>query len=159
MASTVDLALENLRWRVEAITPTHTRPGRSFEHVDPERHSPDASPICRWFTVRWTEETPQESADDVTDLAERVAVHTFELRVEYNHEYSLSLRQEIMLRDRHDLVKALRDPALFIGYGPKNLTDDIGLWSRIVTGVQLEQEYEDTDTMLYTVECIIREAE
>lgn len=140
MATNAHNALENLVWRMESISPTDTTSANKFRFVDIERLDPDEMPhAMRLFAVRW-----QGSAPDFgpTDLYDRWADHTFDIEVYYPvGPGGMSTRklQKMLLRDRHDIAKALRDPSKFVGYDASNTSTDVGIKNRVMIGDALDR--------------------
>ena len=136
MASNADRVLSNFRWRVESISPTHQRPRKPFRWLDLATVDADRHPVARVFQVRWLRE--DDTGDSVTDLVERRALHRYVLEVAYATDYDLVTLQEIILQDRHDIIKALRDPRLFVGTSSSDASADIGLQARRHIDARLE---------------------
>lgn len=155
MSSKADLVLENIYWRVESIDPSHS--GQGFRPIDPAKLTPEQlADGERLFWVDWVDEELPE--DGVSDIYERIAPHRFELRVIYS-ACDLQKRQKKALQDRHDIIKALRDTTLFVGYEAGNASADTGLIARWVRRVERTDETEGADTMVYSLECTIQETE
>jgi hypothetical protein len=159
MASQADRVLRNFRWRIESTAPTHQRPRKPFRWMDLAQMDPDNHPALRLFQVRWLGEG-QDDGDSVTDLAERRALHRYGIEVFYAADYDLEVIQEIILQDRHDLLKTLRDPRLFVGTGSGDSTSDVGLQARRSVGIRTDFDDEERSIILrLEYECEIWETE
>lgn len=159
MPATANLVLRNFRWRIEQTTPTSNISDRPFRWLDTEIVDPEDSPLTRTFTVMWQEDEPPEIGSSVIDVTERESNHSFLVAVNYPHEYKLYDRQQMMLLDRHDLIKTLRDDRLYFGYSQNHPNDDLRLWNRRVIRASMEEEFEDTSTLVLEVQCTISELE
>lgn len=157
MGSQADRVLRNFSWRVRSIAPTHQRPGKRFAWYDPRRLDSDASPVCRLFNVRWLGD--DDDGSSVTDMVERRALHRYRLDVLYPDEHESMLQQEIILQDRHDLIKALRDDRLWVGTSADDPAADIGLQSRRNLPSELIDDDTSTSTLRMVWECEIWETE
>lgn len=159
MASRADSVLRNFRWRVESTAPTHQRPLKPFRWIDPRRVDSDGSPTTRLFHVQWLDGDDDRDAS-VTDMVERRAVHRFQLDVLYPREYESMLLQEIVLQDRHDIIKALRDDRLWVGTSAADPLSDIGLKSRTLgSPTEMVDGETNTPTLRMIWECEIWETE
>lgn len=148
---------ENFIWRIQTLTPTHTRPGKKFIHVDPRREDADVSSgTTRNFTVYW-----QGSGTDVepTDITERVAEHQFMIEVAYSTDYKIDLLQDIICSDRNDLNKLLRNTDYFLGYSDTYAANAIGLWSRVRISDEIVRNNEITWYLRQLWRCTIQEVE
>jgi len=150
MGSNADRVIANTRWRIESTSPTHQRPRKPFRWMDLAGVDAENYPALRLFQVLWLEEEDDE--DSVTDLVERRAVHKILIEVAYADDYGLELRQEIMLQDRHDLIKTLRDPRLFAGTSASDPTGETGLQARRVTAARREFD-DDANMAILRIEC------
>jgi len=159
MASQADRVLHNFRWRIEGTAPTHQRPRKPFRWMDLAQMDMDNHPALRLFQVRWLSEG-RDDGDSVTDLAERRALHRYAIEVYYAADYDLATIQEIVLQDRHDLLKTLRDPRLFVGTGSGDSTSDVGLVARRSVGIRTDFNDEERIIILrLEYECEIWETE
>lgn len=148
---------QNFAWRIEAISPTAQAGIGPFRMVDPEiadvetlRH--------RSFALFW--ESSDEDAGP-TDLYDRWAVHTFTLEVYYragDQGIPNSKAHTLILADRDDICRTLRDPDLWAGTSDAASSTEIGLKDRRRVGDELERD-EDTYTYRATWECHVREVE
>ena len=160
MASTVDLVIDNFCYHIEAIVTDKSRSKKGFEWFDEDRLNPEDTAGCtRWYNVRWLGEEPQPEDEGVTDITERIAVHQFQLDILYPNEIELKVRQKMMLKDRHAVIKKLRHHENFVGYSDKQPATNIGLWRRALVGVEAMTETEKTTTLRMTWECTIKESE
>lgn len=158
MASNADNVLKNFRWRVESISPTHQRPRKPFRWMDFDEIDTERHPVARVFQVRWMRE--DDLGSSVTDLVERRALHRYSLEVLYATDYDLATLQEIILQDRHDIIKALRDPRNLVGTSSTDSATDIGLQARRYVDARLETEAEiKMATLRLEFECEIWESE
>lgn len=151
MASSANLVLDNFYWRIEAITPTSSVVGRrAFRRIDTLDIDPaQSSGLSRGFRVAWvaSDEEHQVSGEGITDgLYNRAATHTFEVEVYYSTKLKWTDLHTVVLSDRHDLTKQLRDPDTWVGYNASNTTTDIGIYDRI-----RESDELDTDDPGYWV--------
>jgi hypothetical protein len=111
MSATAGAVLANFQTRIEAIAPTDSSPGRRFIWVDDDRLSADQSAgMTRSFNVKWL----GREVEGVEDMGQQYAEHGFLVSVAYSRQYELLKRQQIMLSDSFDIIKALRDPRHFI---------------------------------------------
>lgn len=158
MASTADLVLKNICWTIESITPTHSRPDKNFRWFDRTSFDPESSAgIVRLFSVLWQNQSEELG---ITDTEDREANHTYVISVAYPPDgYRLSLLQEIILQDRHDIIKALRDPNSWDGYNSKNTTTDIGLYNREFKSAEMIEVNDSVWELRLTVICTIKEGE
>lgn len=158
MGSCADLVLQNFYWRLESIAPTNPITGRGFVRYDPHLLDADVSSgLIRAFTVSWDS---ADSFQDVTDIEDRVAQHIYTVEVVYPIEkFKHAELQYILLQDRHDIIKVLRDSALFIGHDHLNSTTNIGLWSRFLITDELRRPVPTTWALTQRWRCDIKESE
>jgi hypothetical protein len=158
VGSNADAALRNLKWRIESTAPTHQHPRRPFRWADPRRVGPADQPAVRLFHVRWLGE--EDAGDSVTDAVERRALHRYEVVVDYAADYGWLTLMDVVLQDRHDLIKTLRDPRQYVGTSATDATADIGLQSRHVTAASMDIDDDiGLATLRIEVECEVWETE
>ena len=157
MATSAHYVYSNFVWRLETLTPTGTVGNlRSrFVSYDPLRDDAAAMPSSRNFTVSWTGSAIDESP---TDLYDRVAEHSYEIEIHYDPTLKWQTLQEIILQDRHDISKRLRDPAYFVGYDASHSSTEIYLKNRIRTGDSLVRD-ATLVTLRQQYRCMIWETE
>jgi hypothetical protein len=116
MATTLHRVPENFIYQVEQIVPTYqgrTVPRfRSFE-PDGGEQVPEATGGLRMFFVEWLSSGPDGGA---TMEPLRESEHLVQLHVEYPFVLKWEEMHMLVLQDRHDLIKRLRDPQYFVGY-------------------------------------------
>lgn len=154
--STAD-AYRNLLWRMESITPTDTDPARGFLFYSPRDFNPEtARGTVRSFTLFWDGSDPD---DEPTDITERVADHQFTVEVAYSTDYPLDKLNELVLSDRNDILKTLRDTDGFVGVSDAQPTKATGIWSRVRTRDELDRGNSNIWYLRIVWRCKIQEAE
>jgi hypothetical protein len=158
MASAANLVLANFYWRVESLSPTDTTTSKKFLRYDPHLLDADVSSgLMRAFTVTWGNSS---EIIDPSDITERTAEHEFTLEIVYPIEkfkhYEL---QCIVLKDRHDLIKKLRDPDYYNGVSSTATTTTTGLWARAIISDTLKQDSPTTWVLSQKWRCTINEGE
>jgi len=138
MATNLHRVLLNCAWRTAAVVPTNTTSPLRFEEYDPivVPDPPDTSGFTRKFYWQWI-----SSDEDVetTDYTRREAHHLLRLVVEYPLRYPWTAMQAMIVQDRHDLAKALRDQRNRLGYDDDHTTTDIGLYIRKRAGDKIDR--------------------
>jgi hypothetical protein len=139
---------------METITETSTVKVEQFTHVDPLRVDP--MPV-RGFAVAW-----MRSEEDLglTDGATwRNAFHEFSLDIWYPvgpAGLKWLNAHEMIMQDRHDLLKQLEETNLK-GYDASNTTTDIGLETRHRVGDELDRGTADVWVYRSIWRCLVRE--
>lgn len=157
MATTLDKIFQNFIYRIEAITPTSNICGKNFNRLDPKQIALNESAgLERNFVITYL---GSDSDDTPTDEAIRTAEHKFLVQVLYNPGRGWEVAHELILNDRHDLIKALRDDAKFDGYDSSHTTDAIRLHGRIRENDEIDMS--DPDVWVYRAiwKCYITEEE
>lgn len=129
MAAQAHLVRKNFVWRIEAVTPTETTLARraSFTEVDPLRIDPEqSSGYQRAFSVQWQ----GSEGDQLDDLLLRQQSHMYAVEVYYSTKLKYDDLHDIILQDRHDITKTLRNPSNVIGYSDAQSSTDIGVGGR-----------------------------
>lgn len=161
MATSAHLVLDNFYWRIETITPTNLTDCRNYyREIDGntiKQDFPDGTAGIRRFFVEWTD---SDSDVDATDHDNREAHHNFIVTVCYPGS-SLPWRRlhKLILQDRHDLIKQLRDDDNKVGYNASNTTTDIGLMHRFRGGDELIKEEDEIWRLRIQFRCLIEENE
>jgi hypothetical protein len=90
---------------------------------------------------------------------ERKAEHIFQLEVTYpsTSKVDLASLSTMILQDRHDLIKALRDPSGYDGHDG-DASAQFGLWSRVRRGDELTRD-QNNFTLRQRWHCLVREEE
>lgn len=151
MAATLHRVRENFIYWIEQITPTNTSAvDREFQWVDSARFSAsgDSSGHARNFDVVWSpgEEDHIVGSQLVIDaLNSRIAEHMFVVRLFLPASWLSGDLHNVMLDDRHDVIKQLGDPAKWVGYDASNTTTEIGLYDRVKVTEELVKEAADSD--------------
>jgi len=131
MATYLHRVAENFRWRMEGITPAHSygSPPIRFRRFDPVDDEPDnTSGWVRRFFSRWVGAQIDSAA---TNLEGREAVHLVELHVLYpTAALPFDTLESMMLQDRHDIAKTLRDQGKRNGWSDATASTDIGIYMR-----------------------------
>lgn len=142
MSTQLQRLIGNFVWRLESLSPTAA--GLPFRVYDPIKFGGDLgneTGNTRRFVVTWLE---AEEDQDVTEGYSRTAYHYLELLVLYPTAIgSHDAIQRMMLSDRHDIIKQLRNPALWVGYDADNPTTDLGLLNRWRVSDRLSFEGDD----------------
>lgn len=132
MATTLDKVLLNFQWRISSIAPTSTICGKGFFLKDPrDLANGESTGLERGFQVTWAGSEPQQA---VTDQWQWVCNHRFIVEVLYSPTRGWQESHELVLSDRWDLIKALRDDALFVGYDADNAATDLDVIDRWFEG-------------------------
>lgn len=156
MATQLHRILENFEWRLETLTPTTGK--TKFKVVDPINDDiGDHSGSFRRFYVEW--ESSQEDLT-MTDGYSRRAEHSIRLTVFYPASKARSHKdlRSIILQDRHDIIKRLRDTQYYNGFNADNSSTDLGLEYR----QRLDDELTTGEHLWVfemTFECTIEEIE
>lgn len=132
MATTLHRALQNFVYVLEeVVTPTSLTPNDNrFERYDPDlADCPVSSAGVRKYFVEYLTSDPDRGA---TDVYSREAEHYVRLSIEYpKPPFDSLVLQTIILQDRHDIVKALRDTQYNVGWkdgaGTVNTTGATGI--------------------------------
>jgi hypothetical protein len=136
MATNLHRILQNFQWRIATTTPTAG--GRPFRLVDPLADEiENTTGSLRKFYVAWS---GSEEDLDLTDGYDRQAEHAISTVFHYpdaTFENYGNLR-DLVLQDRHDLIKTLRNNDNRLGYDADNTTDAIGLWHRVRADDELD---------------------
>jgi hypothetical protein len=158
MSAAANNVLSNFRWRIESITPTATRPGKGFKFVDPLRLDPDVSTgTARNFSVYWEN---SEADLEPSDMMVRFADHTYLVEISYPaSKFKIDDLQEIILQDRHDIIKAIHNPSSYVGIDANSTTASIGLHARHRLEDSLSREGESTWYFRQRWRCTIQEDE
>mgnify|MGYP001560578614 CR=1 FL=1 len=136
MATNLHNVHRNFIYRIEAISPTNTMPGKNFLAFDPNRLQGDeASGMTRAFFVHWKGSDPQTVTADGSD---RTTTHRYELTFFYSTHYAHDVLHDIIAQDRHDLVKNLQDQSKIVGYDSGNTTTDVGIYERFFISDEME---------------------
>jgi hypothetical protein len=161
--SNLSSTIENFIWRIENITPTDPVPDRGWKYVPEQTFDPDKTKgVARVFEIFWLgsgEDGAGEPGGGVTDIAERVADHEFEVQVAYSTSYLPRELQRIIAQDRHDLAKALRNLDNRLGTSAANPTENIGLWGRNRIRDNLDRSGTHTWYLRMAWVCTIKEDE
>ena len=129
---------KNIVWRIGALSPTSVLASERFRHLDnPTRQGEDQSLADRSFQIYFDS---SERVETYSDLAHRWNDVTYVMEFGYKAERLQGNFHQLLLDDRNDLLKLLRDPANYSGYSDDNSTDDIGLKNRVFDGDELERE-------------------
>jgi len=166
MTATANLVYANFVWRIEAIDPTATTVAKDrFFCIDRRAvHGTDprtSSGLTRGFVVTWRGAGEQNvvGGSAICDTySSRMADHTFELEMFYSAKLKWDDAQQLILSDRHDIIKALRYPSTWVGYDASHTATAIGLANRWIDS----EETEATDDYLalrQTWRCSIEETE
>jgi len=127
MANELLSVYQNFVWRMESITPTCTKSAESFQRMDPQITDPsESTALTRSFSVAYD---GSGRAGELEDLWARMGNHTFILEVNYV-DLSWADLQEIVIQDRGDTIKTLRDPASWVGTSAAASDTQIGLFDR-----------------------------
>lgn len=156
MATSLHYVIQNYYWKIEAITPTVSE--KKFYRVDPlnVEELGDSSGAIRRFWVEWL-----GSGEDLgtTNFSSRDATHRFAVNVVYPTSYGTHLQlQQLIVRDRHDLIYTLRDSNL-VGYSDAQSSTSIGLNSRWRTGDELQTGEPDLWILRMEFDCHVTEIE
>jgi hypothetical protein len=166
MACRLDRALRNIIYWLEVTTPTSTLVRNRFESYDPNRRDcPLDSAGLRKFWVEWMGSGGDlADADGATDMDNRESNHVARLHVEYpTAPLELTELQCLIASDRHDIRKALRDPAKFtVGYRDNSgtyATTDTGVFNRWFTGDEINKIQRDKWRFTSQLQFSLRESE
>ena len=130
MTCTSDRLLDNVKWRLETLT-THTdKDGtlKDFVYYDKDKLTGElTSGMTRGFSLDWEGSRPNSDEASVMDMAVQQYDHSLVVRVAYHKNENWLTLQRLILRDRFDIVKLLRDPDTWVGYdGDTSLDLSIG---------------------------------
>lgn len=155
MASCADLVVDNIRWRLTELDLSYA--GRGLQPIDPDQMKPEDMAGCeRLFWVEWDGEDLPEGG--VSDITERIADHRMTVQVIYSKQIAIERRTRMMLQDRHDIIKCMRDVDLFNGHA-KDSTASTGLLARWVRSASRTGGVTGSDVMEFELECTIQESE
>ena len=149
-------ALQNVAWRMEAISPTHTAERRGFKSAQLEALTPDTV-RNRVFHVDVESAGP---AQDLTDGSIRTAGVDIIISVYYPTDSVVPDRlYRMILPDLQDVVRTIEDPELYVGYSDAASSDDIGIMDRQVTRSPiLQNEGDGYWTLQIAVQTLIKGA-
>ena len=156
MATTVDKVRRNFAWRVESIATTSDICGRRFFEVDPrDLGRTESGGLERGFFVTWLSSEPQQA---VTDQWQWVTNNRFAVEVLYTPVRGWTDSHDLVLSDRWDLIRTLRDDTLYVGTSDTDSTSDLDLIERWFEGDEFIIE-PDSEVFVYrqTWRCTIRE--
>lgn len=146
MATTLDKVLRNFAWRISSITPTSTICGKRFFEFDPrDIGRTESGGTERGFFVTWGGSEPQQA---VTDQWQWVTDSQVIVEVMYSPTRGWTDSHELVLNDRWDLIKTLRDDSLYVGYSDDATTDDLNLIERWFVGDDYVVE-PDAEVFIY----------
>lgn len=157
MATNLHYLLPNFIYWIEQTTPTcqfHRNPFRVFDDTYTEPELGDG--FVRRFIVDWRD---SDNDIDATDHSNREALHNVMLTVFYPVVLRKAEMYEMVLQDRHDLIKVLRCKDSAVGYSEDNPTDEIGLYNRYRIGDELDKEEQRLWFITTNWQCKMREVE
>lgn len=157
MSTSAHRLIGNIAYWASRLVPTNTTVRNRFEEYDPLRgQAADGTGGLRKFYVEW-----RASEEDVgaSDADNREAWHNVWLHVEYPTALTFTDLQILVLQDRHDLIKQLRDATTRVGYDASHAATDIGLIRRIVAGVELNRQEPGKWRLTLALRNFMREAE
>ena len=156
MSTNAHNIIKNFNYQIESITPTNQKKKNSFRHYNPYASDPSKSAFRRFF-VQWHGSDPDYAA---TDLDHREAPHQLRLHVDYPTTIDSDDLEEMILQDRHDLIKKLRDSTSYVGISKDNTTAATGLMRRLRIGDATEREqFPGVVRLMIDWECKIEESE
>jgi cytochrome oxidase Cu insertion factor (SCO1/SenC/PrrC family) len=158
MATSLHRVYDGFIWRMETITPTNDDVRQKFVAFDPAKETPsNASGWFRKFYIDWRDSKGDFAA---TNVVQRESIHYFLITIYYPVVRSEWARMHhIVLQDRHDIIKQLRDDTKRRGYNADNTTTDVGLYQRRRNGDQLIKDDPKLWRLLMEWECKILESE
>lgn len=141
MATTLHRVMQNFVWRLEAITPTSDISSKPFLSLDRTKtNEGDSAGLERSFLLSWLGRGPEEEATDQYQLS---AEHEWQLDVFYWAGRGYETTHEIILQDQFDIVKTLRNDALYVGYADDHSTDDLSIIDRHTVKIEVNNESDD----------------
>ena len=157
MATKLHHVFQNFIYRIESITPTSTICGKNFYRLDTKQIAIDeSSGLERSFIISWL----GSGDDDIpTDQDIRVSEHKFLVQVVYWPGRGWETAHELILQDRHDLIKCLRDDAKFCGYDAEHSTDALRLFGRVRDSDEIDMSDPDVWVLRMIWKCYIADEE
>lgn len=157
MSRELERVQKNIAWRMEAITPTYSRPGlkSNFNNIGDSRITAGmTSGLTRGFTVSWT---GRQFYEEMLQYPRLFSYNAFIVTVTYEREtYTIDVLNEIICNDVDDICRMLSDCTKWIGYSAAYPTVDIGLKDRKVTAADLNLDEQGT-YVDFTTNCLVRE--
>lgn len=160
MTTSIHRLIGNFEYHISSIVPTNTTVKNRFESYDPMKDNvPDSSAGCRKFYVEYMS---SESEGGATDIVSREAWHTVNVHIEYPCRFGFNDTQIMILQDRHQVIKKLRDTTSWVGYRDLTGTDataNIGLIHRLSAGTALTKISPELWRLTYQFKCYQLESE
>jgi len=137
MSCTADKVLDNVKWRMEALT-THTDTDstvKNFVYFDEDKLSGElTSGMTRGFSLEWA---GAETDGGVQDMANQQTTHDLIVRVAYYRHGDWLALQKQMMRDSFDLNKLLRNSDNWVGTSADNASENLQIDARHLTRVDI----------------------
>ena len=97
---------------------------------------------------------------DIEDGYFRASENAFIVSMFYSTDYKWDVLNEMVTKDRNDMLKTLRSEASWSGYNDANPSAEIGLMDRLYTGTSLDVEPGfPTATLRLDFNCTVKELE
>jgi hypothetical protein len=154
MATNLHRVYQNIRWRIESLTPTSTRCLEKFRHRG-DLAANESLGQTREFTIK---RDGREGFAGVTNMYSRTAKHAYVVDVVYPTSLKRDALDEVISQDAHDIITALRDPAKYLGFNASNTATNIGIRDRLENS---DQVLEDADlwTLRIKFDVTVKEVE
>jgi hypothetical protein len=157
MSTNLHRVIENFYWRINGLTPTDQYKRTKFRPYNPLNEDvPENTGGLRQYYVEWMGSDEDTGA---TDMDNREAWHTIRVYVEYPAVLRFRELESMILQDRQDLIKELRDIANRDGYSDDFSSTNIGLIRRLRFGDELDKSNESIWRLATEWRCFIRESE
>ncbi len=153
MATALHRTLYNFVYQMKQIVPTNTYIRNYFTYIDPTFGEVDAIP--RLFSIEWSD---SDNDLDATDSDYREAWHNYLLRIYYPITHNNLEMHDIILQDRHDIIKRLRRKEFAVGTDD-SATEDTGLFHRHRIGDEINKDDEELWVLTIKWRCKVQESE
>lgn len=157
MTTKLHLLPKNFIYWIEQIQPTCDFHRNTFRVFDDTYQEPELGDgFMRRFTVDWRDSDGDINA---TDHSNREAMHNVLVVVYYPVSLRKSDLYDVMLQDRHDMIKVLRCKSSAVGYDEDHPTEEIGIYNRYRVGDELDRTDDRLWFVTYNWQCKMREVE
>ncbi len=156
MATLLHRTLDNFVYQMEQIDPTSTLSHNRFTNIDPTYSTQVDNSASRLFYIEWTDSDGEIDAG-TTDSDRREAFHNYLIHIFYPVSGNYSDMHNLILQDRHDIVKRIRRKEFAAGVSG-DATLDTGIYHRSRVGDELRKE-NDVWELVIKFRCKIMESE
>lgn len=124
---------QNLKWTVEAISPTVSQHGIRNNFYSVENDEPGTSRAFRIFLGSGG------SGNEISNQKYRYTDYLFSIQVYYEYLPKRDMNMVIILNDLHDITWAIESESSWVGYSDDNPTNSINLRNRTIQGSSITE--------------------